>query len=72
VIFGIHKNKDVNDVNSAFTVLEPGKIVVSTAQTINAMMFLRAGDTVDVRLSGVDFATFVVLYSQFSGFLISR
>lgn len=71
VIVGIYRNGDVNDMNTTIIVLEPGKFTTGTAQSITAMMNLNQGDSVDLRLEGVDDSRFVVYYCSFMGYMIS-
>ena len=71
MIVGIYRNGDVNDMNTTIIVLEPGKFTTGTAQSITAMMNLNQGDSVDLRLEGVDDSRFVVYYCSFMGYMIS-
>lgn len=72
VIVGIYRNGDVNDMNTTIIVLEPGKFTTGTAQSITAMMNLNQGDSVDLRLEGVDNSRFLVYYCSFMGYMLSK
>jgi hypothetical protein len=48
------------------TVLEPGRFTTETAQTVEAILQLNAGDTVQIALAGIDSSRFGLSYNSLS------